>query len=430
MRATVIWAGVVGCAVGLELRRCGHEVTVVDKNGEVGHGSTSGSCGIVRRFYAQPGMIAMAHESAAIWSEWADYLGPIDDDTAVFLRPGMLFIPPRVDDAVRGTVVEMRRLGINVSLLTADEVSRRFPFLETTSQFPPKPVDDPDFFEPTGRPIEGGIFEEDAGYVVSPGLATQNLRRAGERDGVRFLLNQEVVEIRKLDDGQFQVSTSTGTSIDSEVVINVGGPHSARINALAGVKLPLETRALRREVHALKNPRFDETGGSPVPIVGNLDGGVYFRPESNGRDLIVGSMDPACDELEWVEDPDDFNEGVTETYRQRQCLRLMKLFPDVTLGPARGLAALYDVTVQDWYPIVDRTDLPGYYVCIGTSGSSFKTAPVLGRLMTEIVEACEAGQDVDREPVSFDLPRIGASIDPRFLSRLRGRIETSGTVIG
>jgi len=421
---------VVGCAVGLELRRRGYEVTVLDRNGEVGHGSTSASCGIVRRFYSQPGMIAMAHEGAAIWADWASYLGPIDDETAVFRRPGMLFIPPRVDDGVLGTVAEMQKLGINVALLSADELSERFPFLETTSQFPPKPVDDPDFFESTGRRIEGGIFEEDAGYVVSPGLATLNLRSAGERDGVRFLLNREVLEIGKLDDGQFRLATNAGASIDSEVVINVGGPHSARINALADVALPLETRPLRREVHALANPLFDEKGESAVPVVGNLDGGIYFRPECRGRDLIVGSTDPDCDELEWVEDPDDYNRGVTDEYSRRQCLRLMKLFPDVRLGPERGLAALYDVTVQDWYPIVDRTDLPGYYVCIGTSGSSFKTAPVLGRLMARIVEACEAGQNTDREPIRLDLPRIGASIDSRFLSRLRGRIQTTGTVIG
>jgi sarcosine oxidase subunit beta len=291
-------------------------------------------------------------------------------------------------------------------------------------------VDDPEFFEESGRLLEGGVFEEDAGYVVSPGLATQNLRSAGERDGVRFLLNHEVLEIARTDDGPFRVATHTGVSFDSEVVVNVGGPHSGKINALAGVRLPLETRALRREVHALANPQFDENDGSTVPIVADLDGGIYFRPESRGRDLIVGSTDPDCDELEWVEDPDDYDEGVTDAYRQRQCLRMMKRFPDVRLGPARGLAALYDVTVQDWYPIVDRTELPGYYVCIGTSGSSFKTAPVLGRLMTEIVDACEAGRDVDREPLRLELPRVGVSVDTRFLSRLRGRIETSRTVIG
>ena len=55
----------------------------------------------------------------------------------------------------------------------------------------------------------------------------------------------------------------------------------------------------------------------------------------------------------------------------------------------KGVVSLYDVTVQDWYPIADKTDQPGYYVCIGTSGSSFKTAPVLGSLVARIVTASE-----------------------------------------
>ncbi len=425
----MIGAGVVGCAVGLELRRRGCEVTVVDRHGDVGHGSTSASCGIVRCFYSQPGMIAMAHEAACIWADWTSYLGPIDDDLAVFHRPGMLFIPPRMDETVRGIVAEMERIGINVSLMSADEVAERFPFLDTASQFPPKPVDDPDFLEPSGEPIEGAVFEEHAGYVVWPGLATQNLRCAGERDGVRFVLNREVLKIRRMDPRGFRLELTEGW-LDSEIVVNVGGPHSARVNRMAGVELPLETRPLRREVNAQLNPLFTEDGSVGLPVVGDLDGGIYFRPETGGRDLIVGTTDPECDAPEWVGDPDDYEQGLTEAYTQRQCLRLMKRFPEVRFGPARGIAALYDVTLRDWYPIVDRTSLPGYYVCIGTSGSSFKTAPVLGRLVAEIVEACESGRNTDREPVRLHLPRTGVSVDTGFLSRLRGEIRTTGTVIG
>ena len=185
-----------------------------------------------------------------------------------------------------------------------------------------------------------------------------------------------------------------------------------------------------REVHALANPHFEESDGSLMPVIGDLDGGIYCRPEAGGRDIIVGSTDPECDELEWVKDPDNYPEHVTGRYRERQCLRLMKRLPQVLLGPARGVAALYDVTVADWYPIVDRTDLPGYYVAIGTSGSSFKTAPVLGRLLAEIIAACEGGRDIDRNPIHLELPRAGVSVNARFLSRLRGRVESTGTVIG
>jgi len=69
-------------------------------------------------------------------------------------------------------------------------------------------------------------------------------------------------------------------------------------------------------------------------------------------------------------------------------------------------------------------------VCIGTSGSSFKTAPVLGSLMAEIVVASEEGRDVDQEPVRLELPRTGLTVDTSFLSRNRRTLESSDTVIG
>ena len=430
MRVAIIGGGVIGCAIALEARRRGFEVTVVDRLGAVGHGTTSASCGIVRRVYSQPGMIAMAHEGAQIWADWGDYLGPIDDDLAVFEQIGVLFLLPELDEAAEGTAAEMRRVGVEVEVLSADEVAARFPFLETSSQHPTTSPDAPGFFEETSRRIGGGFFEKDGGYVVYPGLATQNLRSAAERDGVSFLLKREVVAIEK-EAKQFRLRFKQGEPLDCDVMVNAGGPHSSIINRMAGVDLPLETRALRREVHQMHNPLFDEESQrNPLPVIGDVDGGVYTRPEARGRALIVGTTDPECDAFEWVDDPDDYHESLTEPYRQRQCLRLMKRIPSLELGPTRGVVSLYDVTVQDWYPIADKTYLPGYYVCIGTSGSSFKTAPVLGRLMTEIIESCEGGFDVDAQPLKLILPRIGIAIDTRFLSRLRTELTTTGTVIG
>ena len=425
----IVGAGVIGCSIALELRRRGFAVSVIDRNGEAGHGSTSASCGVVRRYYSQPGMIAMAHEAVAIWADWARHVGPLDESLAVFRRPGVLFILPRVDATALSLLAQMRRIGIVAALLSADEVRARFPHLDSTSH-PPRPLSDPAFLEPGDRPIAGAIFEEGSGYVVSPGVATSNLRRAGEREGVLFLLNRQVTAIRPAGERGFTIATAGSDSIECDAVVNAAGPHSGMVNRLAGVSLPLETRPLRREVHHLKNPLYSEPGGDDLPVVGDLDGGVYFRPEAGGREIVVGSTDPECDPKDYVADPDDFGDAITGEYRDRQCLRLMQRFPAVRLGPPRGIAGLYDVTVRDWYPIADRTDLPGYYVCIGTSGSCFKTAPVLGQLMAEIIESNEGGRDTDLGPLTLRLSRIGVSVDTRFLSRRRGELQTTGTVIG
>ncbi len=80
--------------------------------------------------------------------------------------------------------------------------------------------------------------------------------------------------------------------------------------------------------------------------------------------------------------------------------------------------------------MLDRTDLGGFYVAIGTSGSSFKTAPVIGSVMAQLIDACEAGRDHDRDPVHVKLPMTGFELDVSFFSRLRGAHATSGSVLG
>lgn len=426
----VIGAGVVGCAVALELARRGTRATVVDKNGAAGHGSTAASCGIVRRFYSTETMVAMAQESAEIWAHWGAWLEREDDPgLARFERPGMLFIPQRFDERIDAVLACMRSFGIPVERLSAAEVAQRFPFLDVASHTPIRAPHDADFFDATGRAIVGAVFEADAGQVVSPLDATTNLRDAAEAAGARFVMGRGVEAIeRGGGPRRFRLRLADGTHLDADVVVNVAGPHSAKINALAGVELPLETRALRREVCAVKNSVLPPEEAA-LPIVGDLDSGVYVRPEAGGRDLAVGSLDPACDAFEWV-DPDDFDDAVSAAGFERQVLRAMKRVPELELGRLRGLAGLYDVTPLDWNPVLDRTDVPGYYVAIGTSGSSFKTAPVIGALMAELIDACEGGRDHDRDPVRLHLPRTGFELDASFFSRLRSAHVTSGTVLG
>jgi sarcosine oxidase subunit beta len=88
-------------------------------------------------------------------------------------------------------------------------------------------------------------------------------------------------------------------------------------------------------------------------------------------------------------------------------------FPDLAIeNTARGTVGLYDVS-KDWIPIYDRTDLPGYFVAIGTSGNQFKNAPVIGDIMTRIITA------EDPDSVWLTLPNVQREVDLSFYSRLR-----------
>jgi sarcosine oxidase subunit beta len=79
---------------------------------------------------------------------------------------------------------------------------------------------------------------------------------------------------------------------------------------------------------------------------------------------------------------------------------------------------LYDVT-EDWLPIYDRSDLHGFYQAIGTSGNQFKTAPVAGALMAELIDRVEKGYDHDAHPLQYTLPHLGITVDTGVFHRNR-----------
>ncbi|MEE8370595.1 MAG: FAD-dependent oxidoreductase, partial [Sphingomonadales bacterium] len=347
---------------------------------------------------------------------------------AEYTECGMLILMAEGDEAsFQPNFKAMDEVGVAYSLLTRDEVGKRMPSLTMESFGPPKLTDHPAFGLANESPLAGGLFIPEAGYVSDPHLAAHNLQRAAEAQGAEFRFNTPITAIERRDGRVTGVTTADGTVIKAPVVVNVAGPHSSKINAMAGVLGDMETntRPLRHEVAHLKAPEdFGGTGGAPVMADG--DAGVYLRPEIGGN-MLIGTLDPECDGRDIV-DADDYNPEFTEQWT-RQVWRAAQRFPALGIpNTARGVVGLYDLS-DDWMPIYDRSELDGFYMAIGTSGNQFKNAPMVGPLMATLIEACEEGQDHDREPVSFELSHLGRAINLGFFSRLRSAHGSAGNVL-
>jgi sarcosine oxidase subunit beta len=156
---------------------------------------------------------------------------------------------------------------------------------------------------------------------------------------------------------------------------------------------------------------------------------TYVRPDV-GNHLLIGSEDPACDPKEWVDDPDVVNADFSDQWKI-MVMRVAQRLPELGIPEhAKGVVALYDVS-DDWMPIYDKSDLDGFYMAVGTSGNQFKNAPVAGKIMATIIEACEAGHDHDADPLSFHLEYIDKDISLGAFSRKREINENSSfSVIG
>lgn len=428
--AIVIGSGIIGCATSFELAKKGYQVINIDKLPDAGYGSTSNSCAIIRFHYSTREGIKMAYEGYFYWKHWADYLETTDErGLAKFREVGMLMMKTEPDEY---SSIEnyFRELGVPFEIWDNEKIQAELP-LDTGLYGPPKLPDDENFWNEAHGTAAGGMFNPNGGYVTDPQLSTHNLMRAAEAKGSRFIFNAEVSAVRRANGRVAGVTLKDGTEINAPVVVNVAGPHSFVINRMAGVEagMKIKTRALRHEVHTVPSPKgFDYEQNGTVAHCG--DDGVYFRPEV-GNSLIVGSADPECDPKEWVADPDDYHQEVTQERWQAQVYRAAKRISDLGIpNQPKGLVDLYDVS-DDWLPIYDKSDLPGFYMAVGTSGNQFKNAGPAGHLMAELIDACENGHDHDADPVQIKCRYIPHTLDGGFYSRLREiNPESSFSVMG
>ncbi len=440
--AIVIGAGVIGCSIALELRRRDHIVTVVDALPAAGYGSTSSSSGIIRFHYSTEAGVAMAWEGRHYWKDWAAHVGaepgaggtsPVAHDALATMieLPMFMLLAPGSERPI--FLTHFDKFGIPYEIRHPASLESGPVNLDFRVFGPPARLDnldDPFWGEPT-VPFDRLLWMGGAGYIPDPQLAAQNLATAAAAEGVEFLFNSKVTAVNRTDDRSrvSGVTLADGRRLDAPIVVNVAGPHSSIVNDMAGVTgdMARSGRALRREVYIAPAPEgYDHQTGFQVA---DLDVGVYYRPELGGN-IMVGSVEPECDELHWV-DPDDFDETLTEDEFQLAMLRTARRLPDLGIPHSkRGLVALYDAT-EDWTPIYDRSSLDGFYMACGSSGNQFKNAGVAGHVMAELITAVEAGHDHDADPIVVTGKYTGYDIDTATFSRRREvDVNAANTVLG
>lgn len=429
--AIIIGAGIIGCCIAFELAKKGYKTLNVDKLPVAGYGSTSNSCGIIRLHYSTPDGVAMAHEGYFYWLDWEKYLEVKDEHgMAKYINTGCLVTKNEKNKFLKNVIASLDDLGIEYEELDPPGIKKKYPFIDTRKYGPPKLADDPEFGQPTGGTIAGAIFIPESGYITDPQLSTHNVQVAAEAKGGEFLFKAEVVDIRKKSGRVCGITLKDGSEIDAPIVINVAGPHSFIINRMAGVEegMKIKTRALRQEVAHVPSPEgldYEAEG----TIISDGDIGCYSRPEM-GNNILIGSEDPECDTLEWVEDPDNYKKTFTDQWKTQVMREAQRITGLPIPNKMQGIVDLYDTT-DDWLPIYDKSDLPGFYMAVGTSGNQYKNAQVVGAMMTYLIEKVEKGQDHDNDPVQFPMKYTNRTFNVGFFSRLREiNIDSSFSVIG
>lgn len=445
MKVTIIGAGVIGASIALQLTRSGHDVHVVERNAGAGQGSTSSSSAVVRFNYSTFDAVALAWESYFYWKKFPELL----DGNKTHAQPHysalvdcgyvMLDVPVM---SLENTVALYKRAGIPYEIWDSSELKVRLPGIDAGKYWPNKPVTSPEFWNDATEEL-GASYVPAGGYINDPLLAAENFAVAAAKEGATFHFKKVVTGIDKNSAGRVthitvadwdkSENTSTQSGVEkwtTDVIVNVAGPWSTLINDMAGVgsDFTIQIKPMRQEVHQISSPANILTG----PIIADVDLGYYARSAPGGATL-VGGTEPECDRLQWVEPGaiDQVNMVRTVELFEAQTYRFARRFPHAQI-PATpvGIVGVYDVS-SDWTPIYDATNVPGFYVAIGTSGNQFKNATGVGFIMTELIERVESGHNHDLDPIVYQCKNTPHQINLGTFSRKRKINENSSkTVLG
>lgn len=268
----VIGAGVVGCSIARELSRFKVKVAVLEKERDVGWGSSCRNSGVIHTgFNNKPGTL-MAKYCVEGNQKFHNIAQELD---VPFKKTGKLVVAKKNNE-----ITELKKLkkqgelnGVkNLEIIGEQEIKK---------------------LESNVRGVAALLSPETA--ITSPYLYTIALAENALKNGVRFYLNTEVKNIEKKANGDFLLKT-TNKQFITDYLINSTGVYSDEIARMAGIDryriYPCrgEYYVLDKNASSLMNhliypvPHIEE-GGLGIHLTPTVDGNVLIGPSNEYIDI-------------------------------------------------------------------------------------------------------------------------------------------------
>jgi sarcosine oxidase subunit beta len=346
----VIGGGVNGTSTAFQLTALGVRGVCLLERRHLAAGATGKSGALVRMHYTNESESRLAVESLKVFRDFAEVVG----GDCGFERAGFLQIVARgYERALAANVAWQQRLGINTRQVTPEEICTILPGAY---------ADD----------IGAAAYEPDSGFA-DPSATAFAFAEAARRNGARIETGSEVTRIVTAAGRVVAVDTSRGR-IDTPAVVLAPGPWGGRLLEPLGLDFGLVP--YRIQITIFRWPAgFARRHCAVIDAVHKS----WLRPEGSASTLIGVELG-----VETGADPERYDEGVDPDFVERCRKALAARLPIFAEAPMRGGWAGMIMMSPDGRPIIDHIpSVPGLYVMLGDSGTSFKTSPAIGRCLAE-----------------------------------------------
>jgi glycine/D-amino acid oxidase-like deaminating enzyme len=396
----VIGAGIIGMSAAFQLaRRSSLRIIVLDRGVGPGEGSTGASSAVCRFRYSHAEIVRLAMDGIGAYQSWPEFLknaAPM----ARYHRIGALWLSGD-PDWTSHEASRLGGLGVRVDTLDDRAMRERYPAIGTCPLSPDLVAGEPHAC--TGGGLH--LLERDGGYI-DPVDALQDLIAAARALGVEVRFGAPVADIEVRNGRAVGVLLADGASIACGTIVEAAGPWCTPFLKRHGLdRWPLEPTRIQI-VHIDRPPAME----GELPVCIDLPGGIYFRPQNRGQQVILGSLLEE-DEQERVNDPDAFSTYADDDFIRARLHALQhRLNVAALTGRVRGYSGLYTINRSVMHPIVGPAPIPGLYLANGFSGHGFKLAPAIGGLLAREItgrsDAFDTGMPAgflayERDPISL-----------------------------
>jgi glycine/D-amino acid oxidase-like deaminating enzyme len=362
----VIGAGVNGASIAFQLARRGAGRVVLLERRHFGAGATGKSGALVRAHYPNRPETQLTLESLKVFKNWGEAVGHGDPG---FEANGFLRVAPiEAEKELRASVAAHQELGVETTIVSADELREIEPLMRT---------DD----------LACAVFEPGSGFA-DPVATLYGFVEAAAELGVSVHTETEATRIVTAGEEITAVETNRG-AIATERVVLAGGAWANSLLAPLGIDLGLVPR--RVQVAVFRWPPEVDPKRRHRTVIDSINHS-WFRPEGTAGTLIGVEFEDIG------VDPDGYREAIDEEYIDLARQALAIRFPVFANATMRGSWSGIVMQSPDSHPIIGKAPgVPGLWLMVGDSGTSFKTAPAVGVCLAEWITT-GSSQLVDLSP--------------------------------
>jgi len=375
-RVAIVGGGILGCAAAYHVARTGVGDVLVLERDELNAATTSQAAGLIGQLRTS------ALKSAIVGQTLAD-IAALEAEGLVsgFKRTGSLRLAlrPEREAEIREQVTAARRLGVDATLVGADDVTRLAPGLEAPKEHPAAWMPNDGYAEP---------------YTLATAYAS-----AARRLGATFATGCDVLDVR-VRDGRVRGVTTCEGDVEAEAVVIAAGAWTSVIAARAGTAVPAFPVRHQAWVTAPMDwlaPTF--------PVVRVPDRLAYLRPEVGG--LMLGFFETTPLGVD-VSARAGFS--VAATPRDHDVLTahapgLMEVMPGIAEAPVVGGTAGVPTYTPDGHFVVGALPgVAGLFVATGCCAHGIAGSGGVGRAVAEAV----TGEAATLDPTPMAPGRFGA----------------------